>query len=80
MSIWWIILIVIGGLILLGPIMYGFAKLNHVKPFILEEDNPSDDINSFILVNILRPLFVPLWLEVKFLRWLKLKIRSPFSI
>lgn len=73
MNWWLIILIVLLGVILLGPIMLGFAKLNHVNPYIFEEENPENDERSLILVSILRPLFVPLWLETKLIRWIKTK-------
>ena len=70
MEILWIILIVVGALILWGPIMLFFAKINKVDPYILEksEEEVTKDEKSFILVNILRPLFVPLWIETKILR------------
>jgi len=66
----WIILIVVGALILWGPIMLFFAKINKVDPYILEksEEEITKDERSFILVSILRPLFVPLWVETKILR------------
>ena len=66
----WIVLIVIGALILFGPIMLFFAKINKVDPYILEKSNEEilKDEKSFILVNILKPLFVPLWIETKILR------------
>ena len=73
MKVIWIILIVLVGLILFGPIMLGFSKLNKVDPYILEK-NPDDsdfDERSFIIVNIFRPLFVPLWLETKLIKKLK---------
>ena len=73
MNWWWIILIVIGGYLLLGPIMLGFAKLNHIDPYILEKD-PDGDINSFIMVQVFGPLFSPLWLETKVIRWIKKKL------
>jgi len=70
----WIVLIIIGALILLGPVMLFFAKLNKVDPYILEKSNEDilKDEKSFILVNIFRPLFVPLWIETKILRWIGL--------
>ena len=68
----WIVLIVIGALILLGPIMLFFAKINKVDPYILKKSNEEilKDEKSFILVSILEPLFVPLWIETKILRWI----------
>jgi hypothetical protein len=70
MEMLWIILIVVGALILWGPIMLFFAKINKVNPYILEksEEEITKDERSFILVSILRPLFVPLWVETKILR------------
>jgi hypothetical protein len=70
MEMLWIILIVVGALILWGPIMLFFAKINKVDPYILEksEEEITKDERSFILVSILRPLFVPLWVETKILR------------
>lgn len=76
MSWYWILLIIIGGLLLMGPIMLGFAKLNKVNPYILEEDDPEKDLNSFMIVNILRPLFAPLWIEKKIFDWIKTKFRK----
>lgn len=76
MSWYWILLIIIGGLLLMGPIMLGSAKLNKVNPFILEEDNPEKDSNSFIIVNIFYPLFIPLWIEKKIFDWIKTKFRK----
>lgn len=68
----WIVLIVIGALILLGPIMLFFAKINKVDPYILKKSKEEilKDEKSFILVSILYPLFVPLWIETKILRWI----------
>ena len=70
MEIQWIILIIVGALILWGPIMLFFAKINKVDPYILEksEEEITKDERSFILVSLLRPLFVPLWVETKILR------------
>lgn len=50
--------------------MLFFAKINKVDPYILEksEEEITKDERSFILVSILRPLFVPLWVETKILR------------
>jgi hypothetical protein len=75
MKILWIVLIVIGALILFGPIMLFFAKINKVDPYILEKSNEEilKDEKSFVLVNILKPLFVPLWIETKILRWIGIK-------
>jgi len=66
----YIILIILGALILWGPIMLGFAKLNKVDPFILEKSDEEirKDTRSFILVNLLKPLYVPLWLETKLIK------------
>ena len=68
----WIVLIVIGALILLGPIMLFFAKINKIDPYILKKSKEEilKDEKSFVLVNILYPLFVPLWIETKILRWI----------
>lgn len=74
MKILWIILIAVAFLILMGPIMLLFAKINKVDPYILEKGEEAilQDEKSFVLVNILRPLFAPLWLETKFLKWVGL--------
>ncbi len=71
----YIVLIIIGAFLLLGPIMLGFAKLNKVDPYILEKSNEeiNEDPKSYILVGILYPLFVPLWLETWLVRLLKKK-------
>jgi len=66
-----IILIVISMLILMGPVMCFVSRLNHVNPFILEEEDPNSDPKSLILVTILRPLFIPLWLEKKLMDKIK---------
>ena len=76
MSWWCVVLIVLSGLILLGPIMYGFAKLNKIDPFILDKINDKKDLTDFevkslITITVLRPLFVPLWLEKRLIDWLK---------
>ena len=65
-----IILIIIGGLILWGPIMLFFAKINKIDPYMLDKGQEAieKDEKSFILVNILKPLFVPLWLETDILK------------
>lgn len=73
MKLIFIILIVIGALLLLGPIMWLTAKLNKIDPFILDRGLDYDNLNpeqerSFLLVQILRPLFVPLWLETKVIK------------
>lgn len=74
MKILWIILIAVAFLILMGPIMLLFAKINKVDPYILEKGEEAilQDEKSFVLVNILRPLFAPLWLETEFLKWVGL--------
>lgn len=68
-----IILIFIGVYILMGPIMLGVAKLNKFDPYILEktEEEIMKDEKSFIMVNILRPMLFPLWMETKLIRWIK---------
>ncbi len=72
-----IALIVIGFVLLLGPLMWVFAKLNKIDPFILDRfDAPKDDMSkeelrSFMLVSILRPLFAPLFLEKKIINLFK---------
>ena len=73
MSWWGIVLIILGALILMGPIMYGFAKLNNVDPWIREKSNEEimKDEKSFILTGILYPLFVPLWIEKKIINLFK---------
>ena len=78
MKLIFIILIVIGALLLLGPIMWLTAKLNKIDPFILDRGLDYDNLNpeqerSFLLVQILRPLFVPLWLETKVIKKLTSK-------
>lgn len=74
MKILWIILIAVAFLILMGPIMLLFAKINKVDPYILEKGEEAilQDEKSFVLVNILRPLFAPLWLETELLKWVGL--------
>ena len=71
----WIILIVIVGYFLLGPIMYGCARLNKVDPYIFEksDEEKEKDIRSFLIVGVLSPLFVPLWLETKLIKKIKRK-------
>lgn len=71
MSALGIILIVVGFVILLGPIMLLTAKLNHFDPFILEKGDEAikADERSFLLVGILRPLLYPLWVEAKIVRY-----------
>ena len=66
-------LIVIGGLILMGPVMLLFAKLNKVDPFILEkgEEAIKNNEKSLMVVNILKPIFAPLWIETKIIRWFR---------
>lgn len=73
MNWWWIVLIVIGLIILMGPVMYGFAKLNGVDPWIREKSDEEimKDEKSFILTGIFYPLFVPLWIEKKIINLLK---------
>ena len=66
-----IFLIILGILILMGPIMWGFAKLNKVDPFILDREHPEEDERSLICVVVLRPLFAPLWLEKRLIDWFK---------
>lgn len=68
-----IILIFIGALILMGPIMLGVAKLNKIDPYILEKSEAEvwEDYKSSIMVTLLRPLFYPLWIETKIVRWFK---------
>ena len=78
MKLIFIILIVIGALLLLGPIRWLTAKLNKIDPFILDRGLDYDNLNpeqerSFLLVQILRPLFVPLWLETKVIKKLTSK-------
>ena len=78
MKLIFIILIVIGALLLLGPVMWFTAKLNKIDPFILDKGLDYDNLNpeqerSFLLVQILRPLFVPLWLEAKVIKKLTSK-------
>ena len=78
MKLIFIILIVIGALLLLGPVMWFTAKLNKIDPFILDRGLDYDNLNpeqerSFLLVQILRPLFVPLWLEAKVIKKLTSK-------
>lgn len=75
MTWYWFALIILGVLIAWGPIMLFFAKLNKVDPYILQksEEEILKDTKSFTLVLILRPLFVPLWLETKLINFLKHK-------
>ena len=74
---WWISLIILGVLILWGPIMLFFAKLNKVDPFILDKecvqtgDLNDQELKSFLIVNILKPLFAPLWVETALINKIK---------
>ena len=74
MEILWVFLIVVGAFILLGPIMFFFAKINKVDPYIFEknEEDAFKDEKSIVIVGILKPLFVPLWVETKLLKWVGL--------
>lgn len=65
----WFILEIFGAFIFWGPIMLFYAKINGVDPYILEksEEEITKDEKSFIVVNIFRPLFAPLWFERKIL-------------
>lgn len=74
MSWWWVLLILIGFYLILGPIMLLSCKLNDVDPYVLEKEHPEEDEKSFIMVNtLLRPMLSPLWLETKVIRWVKTK-------
>ena len=50
-----------------------FAKLNKVDPFILEkgEEAIKNNEKSLMVVNILKPIFAPLWIETKIIRWFR---------
>ena len=65
MNIFYILLIVLVFLLLLGPLMLVFAKLNKVDPYILEKtpEEIEKDSRSFVLINALKPLYYPLWIE-----------------
>lgn len=72
---WWeTTLIVLAAIALLGPVMLLSARLNKVDPWIFEKDLPSEpskeEIKSLAIVTILRPLFAPLWIETKIVRWI----------
>lgn len=75
----WIVLIVLVFIILLGPLMLLFAKINKVDPYILEKEDiingnmTTKEEHSFIIVNILKPLFSILWIETKFIKLFKKK-------
>jgi len=74
MSWYWILLIVVLFIALLGPIMLLFSKLNGIDPFILEnKDIDKENLNeqeerSLMTVVILRPMFVPLWVETRIIK------------
>jgi len=69
MAWYYIVLIVIGGYLLMGPIMLFFAKINKVDPFILDRENLDELLEtkegekSYIIVKVFYYLFAPLILE-----------------
>lgn len=75
----WIVLIILAFIILLGPLMLLFAKLNKVDPYILEKEDiingnmTKEEERSFIIVNVFRQLFAPLWIETKIIKSFKKK-------
>ena len=72
MSWWVILLIILGGLILLGPLMLLVSKLNGVDPWVLDRsDDIIEDKKSFMVVSIFYPLFFPLWIETKLIKYVK---------
>ena len=74
MSWWWVLLILVGFYLMLGPIMWVSCKLNHVDPYVLEKENPTEDEKSFIMVSVLlKPMLSSLWIETKIIRWIKTK-------
>ena len=74
MSWWWVLLILVGFYLLMGPIMLLSCKLNGVDPYVLEKEHPEEDERSFIMVTtLLRPMLSSLWLETKVIRWIKTK-------
>lgn len=74
MSWYWILLIVVLFVVTLGPLMLLFSKLNKIDPFILEnKDIDKENLNeqeerSLMTVVILRPMFVPLWVEARIIK------------
>jgi len=74
MSWYWILLIVVLFVVALGPLMLLFSKLNKIDPFILEnKDIDKENLNeqeerSLMTVVILRPMFVPLWVESRIIK------------
>lgn len=74
MSWYWILLIVVLFVVALGPLMLLFSKLNKIDPFILEnKDIDKENLNeqeerSLMTVVILRPMFVPLWVEDRIIK------------
>ena len=62
----------------MGPVMLLFAKLNKVDPFILEkgEEAIRNDEKSLMVVNIFKPLFAPLWIETKIIRWFRTLLKK----
>ena len=78
MAWYFVILIIIGFYLLMGPIMLGFAKLNKVDPYILQRDNLDELLKtkegerSYIIVKVFYYLFTPLFFE----KWLIDKIRK----
>jgi len=74
MSLWLVLLIFVGFYLMLGPIMWMSCKLNHIDPYILEKENPTEDVKSFIMVStFLKPMLSSLWFETKIIRWIKIK-------
>lgn len=72
-----LILTIVAAMLLMGPVMLLFAKLNGVDPFILDKIGPEgpspEQEKSFIIVNILKPLFAFLWLEARIIKSLRRK-------
>lgn len=69
MSTFAIVLIVIGAILLVGPIMYLSAKLNKVDPFIRQRENLDELLKtkegerSYIITGVFYVLFSVLWFE-----------------
>lgn len=72
-----LILIIVAALLLMGPVMLLFAKLNGVDPFVLDKIGPEgptpEQQKSFIIVHILRPIFSILWMEARIIKSLRRK-------
>lgn len=60
-----IVLIVVGSVIMLGPLMLLIAKIIRIDPYIIfkSKEEKEADKRSYVIANFLRPLLYPLWGE-----------------